>query len=519
MRHPHLALLLVLALVLGACSGGGEAVDVEGGEDLADDGATGGAGQAASGGTLVAAIAGSPDQLDPHLTSAYFSFQILENVYDTLVEPDLELQMQPALAESWETSEDQLTWTFTLREGVTFHDGSELTADDVVYSMNRIKEEGANAFRLESVEEVTAVDDLTVEFALSRPTPNLLANVGAFKAMAILPDGAAEDLDLATEANGTGPFSLASYSEAEGAELEANPDYWGDGPTIEGVEFRFVSEPTAALTALQTGEIDWTDNIPPQQISTLEGEESVTVGSVPSNDYWYFAANQQREPFDDVRVRRALAFAIDREAVTQAAKFDAATVNQTAIPETSAWYYDYAPYEHDPEQAQQLLEEAGVSDLSVELMVTDEYPETIQAAQVIESQLSEIGVTAEIRTLDFASWLDAQGQGDFDVFLLGWLGNIDPDDFYYAQHHSTGGYNFHGYANEEVDRLLDEARQETDEDTRKDLYDEAVTLIVDEASYVFLYNPDVVHGWGPDVAGYEARPDRAIRFRDVELNR
>jgi len=511
-----LALLCLLGAALAACSGGGEAVDV-GGESGASDGA--GAGEPAAGGTLVAAIAGSPDQLDPHLTNAYFSFQILENVYDTLVEPDLELQMQPALAESWETSDDQLTWTFTLREGVTFHDGSELTADDVVSSMERIKEEGANAFRLESVESVTAVDDRTVEFSLSRPTPNLLANLGAFKGMAILPEGAAEDLDLASEANGTGPFRLASYSEAEGATLEANPDHWDGAPAVDRVEFRFVSEPTAALTALQTGEVDWTDNVPPQQVSALEGEEGVTLDTVPSNDYWYFAANQQREPFDDPRVRQALAFGIDREEVTQAAKFDAATVNQTAIPETSAWYLDYAPYEHDPQRAQQLLQAAGASDLTLELMVTDEYPETVQAAQVMESQLAEIGVTVEIRTLDFAAWLDAQAQGDFDVFLLGWLGNIDPDDFYYAQHHSEGAFNYQGYASPEVDELLDSARSETDPDVRKDLYDQAVTRIVDDASYVYLYNPDVVHAWGPDVDGYEVRPDRAIRFRDVELSR
>ena len=522
MRNRRLLRLVpVLALVLGACSGGGEAVDVDGGEGGADAGtdAAGGDGEQAAGGTLVAAIAGSPDQLDPHLTNAYFSFQILENVYDTLVEPDLELQMQPALAESWETSDDGLSWTFTLREGVTFHDGSELTAADVVYSMERIKEEGANAFRLDSVEEVSAVDDRTVEFALTRPTPNLLANLGAFKGMAIIPEGAADELDLSTEANGTGPFSLASYSEAEGATLEANPDHWDGGPQVDGVEFRFVSEPTAALTALQTGEVDWTDNVPPQQIGALEGQEGVTLGSVPSNDYWYFAANQAREPFDDVRVRQALAYGIDREEVTQAAKFDAATVNQTAIPETSAWYFDYAPYEHDPEGAQQLLEEAGVSDLTVEVMVTDEYPETVQAAQVMESQLAEIGVTVEIRTLDFAGWLDAQGQGDFDVFMLGWLGNIDPDDFYYAQHHSEGNFNYHGYANPDVDELLDSARQETDMEARKELYDQAVTMIVDHASYVYLYNPDVVHAWGPDVGGYEPRPDRALRFRDVELSR
>lgn len=514
--RPLFLLLTALALVAAGCGGGGEAVDL--GDDAEDTGGTDSAPEGGDGQTLVAAISGTPDQLDPHLTSAYASFQILENVYDTLVAPDDALEMQPALAESWETSEDELTWTFALREGVTFHDGSEFGADDVVYSMDRIAEEGANAFRLDGVEEVTAVDDATVEVQLSRPVPNLLSNLGAFKGLAIVAEGAADDVDLATEANGTGPFRLASYSETDGADLEANADHWGEVPALGGVEFRVISEPTAALTALQGGEVDWTDNVPPQQISELEGGEEVVLEAVPSNDYWYLAPNAAREPFDDPLVREAIAWAIDREAVTAAARFDAATPNQTAIPEGNPFHFDYAPYSPDPDRARELLEEAGATDVTMELMVTDEYPESIQAAQVIDTQLAEVGIDVEIRTLDFATWLDEQAAGNFDAFMLSWLGNIDPDDFYYAQHVTDGTFNFHGYSNPDVDAGLQSAREESDEDTRRELYEEAVTLIVDEASYVYLYNPDVVHAWSPELAGYEPRTDRAIRFGDVSLD-
>lgn len=523
--RPLLLLMTVLALAAAGCQGGGEAVDLG---DAAEDTGTGAGGGApatedggggdSAGATLVAAISSTPDQLDPHLTSAYASFQILENVYDTLVEPDDALEMVSALAESWETSDDQLSWTFTLREGVTFHDGSELTADDVVYSMDRIAEEGANAFRLDGVEEVTAVDDATVEFQLSRPVPNLLSNLGAFKGLAILPEGAADEVDLATEANGTGPFRLASYSETDGAVLEANEEYWGEVPSLGGVEFRFISEPTAALTALENGEVDWTDNVPPQQIEPLADSGDLVLGAVPSNDYWYLAPNAAREPFDDPLVRQAIAHGIDREAVTAAARFDAATPNQTAIPEGNPYHFDYAPYERDPERARELLEEAGATDVAMDLMVTDEYPESIQAAQVIDTQLAEVGIDVEIRTLDFATWLDEQAAGTFDAFMLSWLGNIDPDDFYYAQHVTDGAFNFQGYSNPEVDEALDAAREESEEDARRELYEEAVTTIVDEASYVYLYNPDVVHAWSPRLSGYEPRVDRAIRFRDVSLD-
>ena len=509
-----LAAVLSVALGLTGCGGSGESVDVDGGSQGGTAGEPAGGG---GGGRFVAAISGEPDQLDPHKTTSYQSFQVLENVYDTLVQPNEELEMEPALAESWETSEDGKTWTFALRDGVKFHNGNPFTAEDVVYSYNRIiDEELANAYRFEAVKSVKAQGDDSVVINLNRPAPNLLEMIGAFKGMAIL-DKETKKLNLKREANGTGPFKLVSVRSGDSIELDANQDYWGEGPNVDGVTFRFLSEPTTALTNLQAGDVHWTDNVPPQQIDSLENNDEVELGRVPSNDYWYFAANQAREPFDDPRVRQALAWAVDREAVTEAAKFGAATPNQTAIPESSAYHHDYAPYSRDVEKAKSLLEEAGVENLKVDLMVTNEYPETVQAAQVLSSQWKDIGVQTKIRTLDFAAWLDEQGKGNFDVFMLGWLGNLDPDDFYYAQHHSKGNFNFQKYKNREVDRLLDQGRVETDEEQRQELYNQAAEQIVDDASYVYLYNPDVVQAWRPEVQGYEARADRAIRLKDVSL--
>jgi peptide/nickel transport system substrate-binding protein len=511
MRLRRSAVGLLAALVLTACGDGGGAVDVDGGSG------NGGGGAAGRGGTLVAAISGEPDQLDPHKTSAYASFQVLENVFDTLVEPDEELTMQPALAESWETSEDGLTWTFTLREGVKWHNGRDLVADDVVFSYDRIiDEELANSYRFATVADVTAPDPRTVVITVTQPTPNLLANIGAFKGMAIV---AKENVaDITREPIGTGPFRFESYAPGDSLEIVRNDDYWGDEVALDGVRYTFVSEPTVALTNLQGGQAQWTDNLPPQQVEELKGGDELTVETVASNDYWYFAANQARKPFDDPRVRQALAYGIDREQITEAATFGLATVNQTAIPEGSTFALDHAPYERDVDKAKSLLQEAGVTGrLPLDLMVTNEYPETVSAAQVMQDQLADIGVDVEVRTLDFAAWLDAQGKGEFDVFMLGWLGNIDPDDFYYAQHHTGATFNFQKYSNPEVDRALDAARTETDENARKELYAQAVEQIVDDASYVYLYNPQVVQAWTPEVRGYEVRADRAIRFRDVSL--
>ncbi len=517
------AVTAVIALMVAACDDGNGGVDlgdageddpaIEDGTDDVDDEAE----PAAEGGTLRAAIGGDPDQLDAHTTTSSFAFTVLENVYDTLVQPGEDLTMEPALAESWETSEDLLTWTFTLREGVTFHDGSELDAGDVVASFERIAEEGDNAFRLEAVEEFNAPDELTVELVLNRPAPNLLEQIGPFKGMAIAPAEAIEAGTMQDDPIGTGPFEFVSFSPGDSVTLERFDDYWGGDVALDGIEFQVVPDEGTKLTSLQTGEVDWIDSVPPEQVEELGADDQIELDQVAGNDYWYIALNQDREPFDDPAVRRAIAFALDIDVITEAARFDAATPNETAIPETSFWYHDYEPYGHDPDQARQLLEDAGVTDLTVDLMVTNEFPETVTFAQVMEAQLGEVGIDVQIRTEDFTTWLADQGDGEFDAFGLSWLGNIDPDDYYYAQHHSEGSFNFHGFADPETDELLDSARVETDEDDRKELYDQAAERIVDLASYIYLYNPDIVQAWSPDVQGYTTRPDQATRFVDTSL--
>ena len=503
-------LLAATGAVAAACSTG-EGVDLDG---ASDGDSSGGASSA----VLRVAIGGEPDQLDPNKTSAYFSFQVLENVFDTLVQPDESLEMQPALAESWEVSEDQLTWTFALRQGVTWHDGTPFSSADVVYTYNRIiDEELSNAWKFGAVTAIDAPDESTVVITVSAPTPNLLSSLGGFKGLAIVQEANVTSGDIATKPIGTGPFSLTSYSSGDHITLTANPDYWGGAPALGGIEYQFISEPSTALAALRSGEIDWTDVVPPQQVSELEGDDSLTVGITPSSDYWYLALNEAREPWSDVRVRQAIAYAIDRDAILQAVSYGTAEANQLAIPKDSFWYAEYSRYSLDLATAQELLDDAGFTGGTLDMLATSDYPETVTAAQIIASNLAEIGITVEIRQPDFSTWLDEQNSGNFDMLMMGWLGNIDPDDFYYSQHHSEGGSNAQGYANAEVDELLDAGRVETDQDLRKQQYTDAATIIADECSYIYLYNPSVIQTWTPDLGGYEARADRAIRFASATL--
>ena len=500
-RWSAAALAVLLVLTLTACSTGKRV-------DLGDD----------TLGRLVAAIAGEPDQLDPNKTSAYFSFEVLENVYDTLVEPDANLQMRPALAESWNISPDQLTWTFHLRPGVTFHDGSPLTADDVVFTYRRIIDQQlSNVDKLSAVADVRASDPATVVIQLKHPSPNLLTNLGGFKGMAIVQRKNVESGQIATHPIGTGPFAFESQKSGDSISLEANPRYWGGAPKVSGVIFRFIPEKSTALSALQAGEIDWTDSIPTQRVNQLQDDDSVNLAVTPSNDYWYLALNEGRRPLNDVRVRQAIAYAIDRNAIVAATSYGTAANNQLAIPKGNPWYTDYGRYRYDIEQAKRLLGEANAAPKNLDMLVTNEYPETVTAAQIIADNLAPLGITVNIRTVDFATWLDEQNSGHFDMLMMGWLGNIDPDDFYYAQHHTNGTSNAQKYSNPEVDRLLDAGRVETNHDARAAIYRKAATTIADDCSYIYLYNPSVIQAWSKDMSGYEARRDKAIRFRTASI--
>jgi peptide/nickel transport system substrate-binding protein len=495
------AIVAALVVAVGGCSTGDRV-------DLGGD----------ASGRLVAAIAGEPDQLDPNKTSAYFSFEVLENVYDTLVEPDANLQMRPALAESWDTAPDQLQWTFHLRRGVTFHDGSPLTADDVVYTYRRIIDEKLpNSDKLSAVADVRATDPATVTIRLKQPTPNLLTNLGGFKGMAIVQRKNVESGQIGTHPIGTGPFAFESQKSGDSITLKANPSYWGGAPKVSGIIFRFIPEKSTALSALQAGEVDWTDSIPPQRVSQLRDDDSVTLSVTPSNDYWYLALNEARPPWNDVRVRQAIAYAIDRDAIVTATSYGTATVNQLAIPKGDYAYTDYAKYHYDIEQAKRLLSQANAAPQKLDMLVTTEYPETVTAAQIIADNLAPLGITVNIRTVDFATWLDEQNSGHFDMLMMGWLGNIDPDDFYYAQHHTDGSSNAQKYSNPEVDRLLDAGRVETNPEVRAGIYRKAATTIADDCSYIYLYNPSVIQAWTKGMSGYEARRDKAIRFRTASL--
>jgi peptide/nickel transport system substrate-binding protein len=465
---------------------------------------------------FVAGIPSHPGDLDPHTASGVSALLVLEQLYDTLVYLGPDLRPQPGLATHWEVDGDGLVWTFHLRRDVTFHDGTPLHADDVVASLQRARSTGVESPRLDLVTDLRAPDDLTVEVELDHPAADLPARLGASPRLAIVPADSIEQLDeTGTPPPGTGPFRQVSPVDgAGGIDLEAVDHHTGT-PRIDRLHVRVVDADTG-LEALRDGRLHWLAAVEPEQVEQIEQDHALEVTRIPGLDYFHLGLNLQRPPFDERATRHAVGLALDREAIVAAARPGAATPNQTAIPAGSFWHHGHAPFRHDLDEAQALIERADI-DEPVELLATDEVADSIAIAAEVAEQLAAVGLEVDVRELDFEEFLEAQAAGDFDLYALGWAGDLDPDGVYRPVHHSRGSRNYQGLVDDDIDDLLAAARQEHDLEERAELYARATEAIVDRAAYLYLYNADVLRAWSSDLRGVRVRPDGLTRFSSVRI--
>ena len=477
-----------------------------------------------SGGTLRAAWQAAWESLDPHVASSEASFQVLNNVLETLTFLDDDMNVIPWLAESWERSEDGLTWTFHLRQDVKFSNGRDLTADDVVWSFNRLinPDTGSgNAWRVGGAGTVVeAVDPYTVTFTTESVIASLPASIAANKSTAVMAPESLEDDGTVSIPIGSGPFLIASVEGTTSLRLERNENYWQAGlPYLDAVDITPITDDTARDLALQGGETDWIFTISPQNYQTLVDDPNVVVGTSDRLSYDYFGLNLNRAPFDDVRVRQALATAIDREQICQFAFFGLCTPIQGPTGPGTPWYFPYAPYDHDLDAARALLADAGVADgFTLQIMTAIGFDETLRAAQVIQQQLADLNITVEIDNVEFSVWLDREASGDFDAFMLSWLGLTDVEDYFYLQQRTGQVFNFTGYSNPDFDALVDEGRTIDDFDARYAVYEQANQILVDDAPYIYMYVKQEVKAWAPNVHGFTVRPDSAVNFWTVWLS-
>ncbi|MEO8394871.1 MAG: ABC transporter substrate-binding protein, partial [Chloroflexota bacterium] len=356
---------------------------------------------APTGNVLVMARAVDATGLDPHTQTAFASFRLLELIYEPLVELAPDLSVTPALAESWEFSEDATTLTFHLREGVKFHDGSDMTSADVAASFNRILDEetGASArANYTSIESIDTPDDLTVVFNLSQPDVPLLAAMATTNA-AIVPSEMVEGGDFASTAVGTGPFKLDSWTPDQTTVLSANADWWGDGPNLDGIEIRIIPDETSILAALRAGQIDFAQLNDPLVATLLDGDPTVQLNRIQTIDYHVLQLNAARAPLDILEVRQAMSCAIDRQEVLDSAALgEGAVTGPMTAPAFRVPDNELFCYTKDLDRARQLMADAGMADgFTLPMMAANAEPPTaLSEAQSIQAQLAEINITVEI---------------------------------------------------------------------------------------------------------------------------
>jgi peptide/nickel transport system substrate-binding protein len=448
--------------------------------------------------TVVMLIESSPLSLDPRIGTDAQSERIGELIFEGLLQRDDRFELQPRLAESWETP-DSLTYIFHLRRGVYFHDGRLLTSADVKWTLDSLRNGSvrsakASAFRF--ISQVEAPGHFTVVIRLSEPYAALLWNLSD-GAIGIVPAGSGAE--LAAHPIGTGPFRFVSQTQDRDVVLERNPQYWGKAPLLARVRFQVVPDATTRALELRKGSADAAINaLPADTVEALSRQPQLRVLRAPGTSYQYLAMNLRDPILRDVRVRQALAYAIDREPMIRYLWRGMARPANSVLP-PQHWAYDpmAAVYPHDPEKARRLLDEAGYrpGEDSVRFHLamkssTDEV--TRMFCAVLQQQLRQVGIALDLRTYEFATFYADVVRGAFQLYSMRWVGgsNQDPDIFEnlfdtasFAPRRANRGY----YSNPEVDRLLADARRSTDRSQRAADYRRVQQILNFDLPYIHLW--------------------------------
>lgn len=533
MTYRWLAALFAVALLAAACgdSGDGGSTDAGAGETGEGGGDApvpeGDEGEPQPGGILSVAATSDGDTLDPHASASYNVHNRVGLASSRLLKPDLseeyeygEAPLAPDLAESWEVSDDQLTYTFNLRDDVVWHNippvnGRPFVADDVVATFERIQAEGFQSYMLEHVTAIEAPDEHTVVLRLSEPFAPLLNYMGNHHMWIMPREGAEGAYDVATTVIGTGPFVLTEWDRNVRTVYEANPDYFEEGiPYVDGVVMQVVPDQGARTAAFRAGETQIITAVNPQETQSLlaavpDARLLQYVGTAPIMMY----VNMEREPFNDIRVRQAMSMAVDREGMGEAlygsgrftGPVNAHILDYVLDQEELA---ELQPY--DPDAAKQLLADAGYPDgFQTKLMVTGGYgPRVITGAEWVVEDLAAIGIEAEIEVVDYATYISNRwATVDYDMAVGLQTPFQEPDEWLRAQYHSEGSRNWWNISDPELDAMLDEQAGLMDEEERIALAQDIQRYILKEVvnpMQLWLGDTEIV--LGPTVRNYRSQP-------------
>jgi peptide/nickel transport system substrate-binding protein len=494
---------------------------------------------------------GSEDDIDSFnpFVAVSSGYTIFAMTYEYLLSYDAAtLERSPGLAESWETSDDGLTWTFHMREGVVWHDGEPLTANDVAYTYNRTIDDHVGAWfsYLRLVDSVTAPDDSTVVITTRKPAPGILSIL-----IPILPEHIWSDIskeDAKTVENipivGSGPFELVEYQPGQFARLEANQDYWGGAPQIDEIIYRVFNNQDAAVEALKSGEIDAIDSIEPNLFESLQGNDTITTHAADIISFDEIAFNagalqgDGHPALQDVRVRQAIAHAIDKQTLVDRVVLGYGTVGSTIVtPAAGAYHYEPTQDEvldFDIAEANQILDDAGYLDtdddgvrempnggdpLEFRYYVRSQNNDSVRASQFISGWLEQIGIATEISSLNDNKLTDVIIDGTYDMFQWGWFGDVDPDFILSvmtcgqrpeldANGNNVGGiWSDSYYCNADFDRMYLEQKTILDSEQRREVIHEMQRMVYLDAPYVVLwYDKDLQAYRNDTFTGYVPSP-------------
>jgi len=498
------ATVLAPGLVLEACS------------SPSSTGQTGGSTPKA-GGILKAAVTGEPDSLDPAIGTNYVTWEIFGNIFSTLVEIQADGSFKGVLAKSWK-SPDPNTYIFDLRDDVTFHNGEKFTANDVKYSLARIQDPKKGSFAaplFDSVVGVEVASPTQVVLHLKNPFGPLFINLGQH--LQIVNQKAIESSDPARTAVGTGPFKFVEWIQGDHLTISKFDKYFvPNKPYLDSVNFAFRQVDESRILSLRSGDLNWLDGVPLQDITTLKNDSSfnfVTSSAIGIPDEIRFQT--AKPPFNNKALRQAVAWAIDRKAVRDVAYFGTGQLGAEEFGSGSPWSDGVDPYPGSPDvnKAKALVAQAGFSNgLQVECITISTFPNYVKTALVVQQNLKAIGIDMKITQLGQSEWLARYSGGNFQMLTGSYTGITDPDVFWSFE---TAPGNWNHYSNPDVDRLVQQARASTDFATRKSLYAQVRKIVADDVPVIFNHYESIQYLMAKNVVGSTQNLDLSIRLENV----
>lgn len=498
MRNKKIIYVLVLVLLLSLIAGCGQTNNQNEENEVSKTSAGSEGSSEPVKDSVVIAIEADVTTFDPHYSASTTNGNVYTNIYNTLVElGESSDEIIPCLAEDWEISEDNTIWTIKLNKGVKFHNGEELKASDVVFSLNRAKASPYLASQTSQIKDVKEIDDYTVQVALTEPyAPFLLSMHQVY----ILNEKAVTEGGEAYSENpvGTGPYKFVRHDIAERIVLERFDEYFRGPASIKNVDYKVITDPNTTLIALETGEVDFAYVIPMISRQSIIDNPELTTHEFESIRLSYTIMNNEIEPFNNLLVRQAINYAVDKESIVQIAEEGMGEVTNSIFNKQIFGYSENVKgYEYNIEKAKELLTEAGYPD-GFEVSLKTMEGSTKKVAEIIQEDLNKIGITAKVEVCEKNAYIQDIMAGNYDMGILGVTVGTDAE-FFSRCFLSTGALNVSKYNNPRVDELFSEGKEILDKEERLKIYEELAQILVDDAVIVPLYFPIWVYAADKDL--------------------